>query len=94
MVSFAAAVPLNRLEAELPANTPVVRIMPNAPSLVGQGMNPVAYGKHVTPEARALAEAIVENIRRDSNCPRQPNEFVRWRSSGAARAHSYLLNRA
>ena len=60
VVSFAAAVPLNSLEAELPADTPVVRIMPNAPSLVGQGMNPVAYGKHLTPEARALAEAILK----------------------------------
>ncbi len=60
VVSFAAAVPLNSLEAELPADTPVVRIMPNAPSLVGQGMNPIAYGKHVTSEARALAEAILK----------------------------------
>ena len=60
VVSFAAAVPLDSLEAELPADTPVVRIMPNAPSLVGQGMNPVAYGHHVTPEARALAQAILK----------------------------------
>jgi pyrroline-5-carboxylate reductase len=37
----------------------VARIMPNAPSLIGQGINPVAYGASVTPEARELVEAIL-----------------------------------
>ena len=62
VVSFAAAVPLYSLEAELPVDTPVVRIMPNAPSLVGQGMNPIAFGRHITSEARALAEALLKSL--------------------------------
>ena len=33
--------------------------MPNAPSLIGQGINPVAYGASVTPETRKLVEAIL-----------------------------------
>jgi pyrroline-5-carboxylate reductase len=36
--------------------------MPNAPSLVGQGMNPVAYSAGVTAEARALVEAILSTL--------------------------------
>ena len=59
VISFAAAVPLERLESLLPEEIMVIRVMPNAPSLVGQGMNPVAYGRGITPEGRALMEAIL-----------------------------------
>jgi pyrroline-5-carboxylate reductase len=59
VISFAAAVPLSRLEALVPPGVAMARIMPTAPSLVGQGMNPVAYGVSTTPEARALIEAIL-----------------------------------
>jgi pyrroline-5-carboxylate reductase len=47
------------LEYLLPEDVIVARVMPNAPSLVGQGMNPVAYGREVTPEGRALVEALL-----------------------------------
>lgn len=59
VISFAAAVPLPTLEGHLRPGTPVVRIMPNAPSLVGEGINPVAYGAAVTPRARELVQAIL-----------------------------------
>jgi pyrroline-5-carboxylate reductase len=59
VISFAAAVPLAHIEAILHPGTPVARIMPNAPSLVGQGMNPVAYGSSMTLVARELVEAIL-----------------------------------
>jgi pyrroline-5-carboxylate reductase len=62
VVSFAAAVPLSRIEALLPPGITVVRVMPNAPSLVGQGMNPVAYSAGVTAEARALVDAILSTL--------------------------------
>ncbi len=59
VLSFAAGVPLTRLEALVPGGVSVVRIMPNAPSLVGRGMNPVVYGASVTPDARAVVEAVL-----------------------------------
>jgi len=59
VVSFAAAIPLAQLEALLPAGVAVVRVMPNAPSLVGKGMNPVVYGTAVTSEVKALTEPIL-----------------------------------
>lgn len=43
VVSVAAGVPLAELEAALPG-VPVVRVMPNTPSLVGQGMAGVIEG--------------------------------------------------
>jgi pyrroline-5-carboxylate reductase len=59
VVSFAAAVPLAHLEACLPAGTPVVRVNPNSPSIIGAGVNPVTYGRQATGPARARAEALL-----------------------------------
>lgn len=54
IVSFAAAIPIASLESMLPAGTPVARVNPNSPSLVGAGFNPVTYGSSVAAPARAL----------------------------------------
>ena len=62
VISFAAAVPLESIERMLHPGTPVVRVMPNTPSLIGQGMNPVAYGASVTTQARELVEAILATL--------------------------------
>ncbi|MFE7800606.1 pyrroline-5-carboxylate reductase [Nocardia sp. NPDC057440] len=50
LVSLAAGVPTARLEAKLPAGFPVVRVMPNTPMLVGQGMIVLAPGRYARPE--------------------------------------------
>jgi pyrroline-5-carboxylate reductase len=62
VVSFAAAVPLSSLEALVPPGVSVVRVMPNAPSLVGKGMNPVAYCVGVSPEAKRLVTNILQML--------------------------------
>lgn len=62
VISFAAAVSMSRLEAVLPSGVMVARVMPNAPSKVGKGMNPVAFGSSVTPEARQVIEAILQTL--------------------------------
>jgi len=59
VISFAAAVTLPRMEALVPSDVAVARVMPTASSLVGQGMNPVAYGGAVTPEQQALIDGIL-----------------------------------
>lgn len=59
LVSFAALISLERLEAAVPPGVAVARVLPNAPSLVGAGMNPVAFGRTATPEARELVAALL-----------------------------------
>ncbi len=59
IISFAAAVPLARVEALVPQGIHVVRVMPNAPSLVGFGMNPVAYSPSTPAEVRALVDELL-----------------------------------
>jgi len=61
VVSFAAALPLSKLEMLLPGKA-VVRVMPNAPSLVGNGMNPVVYGASVTDHARTQVKFVLDAL--------------------------------
>ena len=61
VVSFAAALPLSRLEMLLPG-VAIARVMPNAPSLVGQGMNPVAYGAAMTPQAKEQVQFVLDSL--------------------------------
>jgi pyrroline-5-carboxylate reductase len=48
VVSIAAGVTLAKIEPAFAAPVPVVRVMPNTPCLVGQGMAAVARGKYAT----------------------------------------------
>ncbi|MCK7637425.1 pyrroline-5-carboxylate reductase [Corynebacterium sp. P7202] len=48
VISMAAGVPLKSLEDVVSAGTPVVRVMPNTPMLVGRGMCAVSGGRFVS----------------------------------------------
>lgn len=56
VVSIAAGITTARLEALLPVDTPVVRVMPNTPAMVKQGMSLVSGGF-------AATDAHVESVR-------------------------------
>jgi pyrroline-5-carboxylate reductase len=58
VVSIAAGVTIARLEAGLGKAVPVVRVMPNTPCLVGEGMAAAARGTHATPEHEATVVRI------------------------------------
>lgn len=62
LVSLAAGVPTARLEAKLPAGFPVVRVMPNTPMLVGQGMSVLAPGRYARPEQLAMVTELLEAV--------------------------------
>ena len=50
VVSLAAGVDTASIEAQLPAGTPVVRVMPNTPAQVDEGMAAISPGSSTTPE--------------------------------------------
>ncbi|HEX2252471.1 MAG TPA: pyrroline-5-carboxylate reductase [Thermoanaerobaculia bacterium] len=64
LVSILAGVPLAALEARIAAAVPVVRAMPNTPTLVGAGMTALAGGRHAGPEHVAAAEAVFRRVGR------------------------------
>lgn len=54
LVSVAAGVRADQIEAAAPDGTPVARAMPNTPCLIGEGMTAVAPGSHANEEHLAL----------------------------------------
>ncbi len=59
LVSVAAGVTCASLEAHLPAGTPVVRVMPNTPAVIGKGASAISAGTHATDEHLALTEGVL-----------------------------------
>ncbi len=59
VVSLAAGITTEFLESRLPEGSSVVRVMPNTPALVDQGMAAISPGKHCTDAHLAAAEALL-----------------------------------
>lgn len=64
VVSIAAGISTDFLEKRLPDGTSVVRVMPNTPALVDQGMSALSPGRHCTPEHLGQARALLEHVGR------------------------------
>lgn len=62
VVSIAAGVTLNKLEANLPIGTRVIRVMPNTPALVGEGMSGMIGGKFAKPEDLTYISNLLSTI--------------------------------
>jgi pyrroline-5-carboxylate reductase len=59
VISVAAAVSLEQLEAALPAGQPVIRTMPNTPARLGRGVVSVSPGTHCTAAQLQLAKDLL-----------------------------------
>ena len=59
VVSLAAGIPTTFLESRLPAGRAVVRVMPNTPALVDQGMAAVSGGSACSPEQLVEARELL-----------------------------------
>src|SRR5205823_3035828 len=64
VVSIAAGVRASTIEAALPPGIPVVRVMPNTPAFVHEGMAVIARGHHATDEHEAVVKRIFECVGR------------------------------
>lgn len=58
MISVAAAVTAATLEAGLPEKTPVIRVMPNTPASVGEGMTAITAGRYADEDFIETAKEI------------------------------------
>ncbi len=61
-ISIAAGVPISRLERPLGARARVIRVMPNAPAMVGHGMAAMVRGSNVSNADLALALRIFKAV--------------------------------
>ncbi|MEW6076988.1 MAG: pyrroline-5-carboxylate reductase [Thermodesulfobacteriota bacterium] len=67
IISVAAGFPIQKMESRLysridpdtAARLPIARVMPNTPALVMAGMSGISYNRHIMPEDKAMAMAIL-----------------------------------
>ncbi|GAA4877643.1 pyrroline-5-carboxylate reductase [Serinicoccus chungangensis] len=64
VVSIAAGITTEFLERRLPEGTSVVRVMPNTPALVDQGMSAMSPGRHCTEEQVERARTLMGHVGR------------------------------
>ena len=62
LVSVIAGVTTAYYEAHLPAGFPVIRVMPNAPALVGAGVSALAAGRFASAEQLAQAAELFRGV--------------------------------
>lgn len=62
IVSIAAGIKTAAIERWIPAHCPVVRVMPNTPALVGQGMSAVSAGKRAQADQTRLVCELFESV--------------------------------
>lgn len=62
VVSLAAGISTQYLESRLPSGTSVVRVMPNTPALVDEGMAALSPGAHCSEEQLDHAESLLQAV--------------------------------
>ena len=76
VVSLAAGITTAFLEARLPEGTAVVRVMPNTPALVDEGMAAISRGSHCDEAHLAEAESLLASTGKVIRVPERQQDAV------------------
>jgi len=87
VVSLAPKFTVARLTELLGGFARIARVIPNAPSLIGQGYNPVAFGPALRPDDRAEVKALFEPL---GDCPEVAEEKLEAYAVLTAMGPTYL----
>jgi len=93
VVSVAAGISTATIEAHLAPGTPVVRVMPNTPLLVDEGMSAVVAGSRATEQHLEQTEAMMRAVGRVVRVSEEQIDAV-TALSGSGPAYIYLLAEA
>ncbi|MFJ1793732.1 pyrroline-5-carboxylate reductase [Kitasatospora griseola] len=90
IVSAAAGIPTAWFEDRLAPGTPVVRVMPNTPVLVDEGMSVISGGSHATEAHLERTEAIFRSVGKALRVPESQQDAA-TALSGSGPAYFYFL---
>lgn len=93
VVSLAAGVPTEAIEARLAAGSPVVRVMPNTAMLVGLGTAAICAGRFARPDHVDTVEQIMSSVGRTVVVKETQMDAV-TALSGSGPAYFFLLAEA
>jgi len=90
VVSLVAGIPAELIESRLPEGTPVVRVMPNTPAQVDEGMAAISGGHHATAEHLAHVEHLLSATGRVVTVPEGYQDAV-TAISGSGPAYLFFV---
>jgi pyrroline-5-carboxylate reductase len=90
VVSVAAGVSTGYYESKLAPGSPVIRVMPNAPMLVGAGVSAIATGRFATPEHLKAVAALFDAVGGVITVPESQLDAV-TAVSGSGPAYFFLM---
>jgi len=61
-ISIAAGIPISFIECCLPDGTSVVRVMPNTPAMIREGMSVISLGKYANDEHKIITQRLFEAV--------------------------------
>ncbi|MBD7995669.1 pyrroline-5-carboxylate reductase [Arthrobacter sp. Sa2CUA1] len=93
VVSVAAAVPLELMEAALPTGTQVIRTMPNTPAKLGRGVTALALGSSAAPNSVEVVRSLLASTGRVVEVPESQLDAV-GSVSGSGPAYAFYLAEA
>jgi len=76
IISVAAGLSTQWFEQRLPGGQPVVRVMPNTPAVVGEGMSAISGGAHTSGEHLRLTEELLAKTGRVMQVPEKQQDAV------------------
>ncbi|MET1051643.1 MAG: pyrroline-5-carboxylate reductase [Mycetocola sp.] len=90
VISVAAGVTVATFESLLPASIPVLRSMPNTPSVVGRGVTGLSAGTRSSDDDLALARAVFDTVGTVVEVPEEQLDALST-ISGSGPAYVFLL---
>ena len=90
VVSLCAGITTAQLEEHLPAGTPVVRVMPNTPALVGEGMAALSAGSHASEDDLGHATELMSALGKAITVPERYQDAV-TAISGSGPAYLFFV---
>jgi pyrroline-5-carboxylate reductase len=90
VISVAAGIPTRTIEARLPADVPVVRVMSNTPVLVDEAMSVISAGRHAREEHLRRTEDLLRPVGKVLRIPESQQDAA-TALSGSGPAYVYFL---
>ncbi len=90
VVSLAAGITTGYIEGRLPEGVAVVRVMPNTPALVDEGMSAISRGSHCDEEHLLEAEELMASVGRVLRVPEKQQDAV-TAISGSGPAYIFFV---
>jgi len=76
VISLAAGITTSYIESRLKVGTAVVRVMPNTPALVDEGMSALSAGAHCSTAGLELAESVLKAVGKVITVPEKYQDAV------------------